>query len=414
MSILAVRLEGGTVHMTTAETPESMTGKARWPARRTAIAATALVFRAVVLAIASMTGKAGWPAHRTAIAAVASVFGAVVLAIAPRLALSPEKPIRFIGFPGGPSSPVSAGLSIRSGILPIAWRLTGVPTWIDATERGGVLSMSSETPIQLRPNAAAARLPPGIYQAEIGIVSSSISAIPALQVLLEVKPPGSVRPELSRRDRSQLEKSLENISCAVSVGQWKDYGVLSGFVDSIDRLARLKEITDMVPGTLLGNLAVIGAGPCAIVRSLGKMLFADPAPGIDIGPSVVFHDGDVLKIEIQPPHNARYLEAFYLQADGTVRHLTADGGVLPPVHETLVFGDGMNGRRKFTVGAPFGQEMILALASNEPTLGADVPATQSSAELLNALSKAFPGASAGAEADRSVTARVKFLSVRGR
>jgi hypothetical protein len=362
-----------------------------------------------------MTGKARWPAQwtrRTAIAAAALC--AAVLAIAPRLALSPDQPMRFTGFPGGPFSPVSAGRSIRSGILPVAWRLTGVPTWIDATEQGGVLSMSSETPVQLRPSAPAARLQPGIYQAEIGVVSSSISAVPALQVLLEVKPPGSGRPEPSRRDRSQLGKSIENISCAASVGRWKDYDVLSGFVDSLDSLDRIRQIADSVPGTLLGDIAVIGAGPCAIVRSLGKMLFAAPAPGIDIGPSNVFHERDVLKIEIQPPYNARYLEAFYLQADGIVRRLTAGGGMLPPVHDTLVFGDGMNGRSKFTVGAPFGQEMILALASNEPILRPDVPATQSSVELLNALNNAFPGEAAVAEADRSLTARAKFLSVRMR
>jgi Domain of unknown function (DUF4384) len=372
--------------MTTTETPESMTGKARWPARRTAIAA-------------------------------ASVVCAAGLAIAPRLAMSPDQPMRFSGFAGGPFSPVSAGRSIRGGVLPVAWRLTGVPAWIDATEQGGVLSMSSETPIQLRPNAAAARLQPGNYQAEIGIVSSSISEIPAFPVLLEVKPPGSGRPDPSRRDRSELGKSVENVSCAASVGRWKDYDILSGFVDSLDSLDQIKQIADSVPGTLLGDIAVTGAAPCAIVRLLGKMLFAAPAPGIDIGPSDVFHEGDALKIEIQPPPSARYLEAFYLQADGTVRRLTADGGgTLPPVHETLVFGDGMNGRSKFTVGAPFGQEMILALASNEPILGPDVPAIQSSTELLNALSNAFlsnalPGA---AKADRSVTARVKFLSVRGR
>jgi hypothetical protein len=370
--------------MTTAETPNSMTGKVRWPARRTTIAAAASVLCAAVLAIAS------------------------------RLALSPDQPMRFTGFAGGPFSPVSAGRSIRSGILPVAWRLTGVPAWIDATEQGGVLSMSSATPIQLRPNAAAARLQPGIYQAEIMIVSSSISAVPALPVSLEVKPRDPSRPDPSRRDPSQLEKSVKNITCAASVGRWKDYYVLSGFVDSLDHLVSIKEIADSVSGTLLGDVAVIGAGPCAIVRSLGKMLFAAPAPSIDIGPSDVFHPGDVLKIEIETPDNARYLEAFYLQADGTVRHLTADSGTLPLVHETLVFGDGMNGRSKFTVGAPFGQEMILALASNEPILGADVPATLSSNELVNALNDAFPGQAAVAEADGSVTARAKFLSVRGR
>jgi hypothetical protein len=362
----------------------------------------------------NMTGKVRWPARHTAIAAAASVYCAAVLAVAPRLAVSPDQPLRFTGFVGGPFSPLSAGRSIRGGILPVAWRLTGVPAWIDATKQGGVLSMSSETPIQLRPNAAAARLQPGIYQAEATIVSSSISAVPALQVLLEVKPRDPSRPEPSRRDPSQLEKSIENISCAASVGRWKDYNVLSGFVDSLDHLVSIKEVADSASGTLLGDIAVIGAGSCAIVRSLGKMLFAAPAPSIDIGPSDVFYAGDVLKIEIQPPDNARYLEAYYLQADGTVRHLTADGGMLASVHETLVFGDGMNGRGKFTVGAPFGQEMILALASNEPILGADVPATQSSNELLDALSSAFPGKGAVAQADGSVTARAKFLSVRGR
>jgi hypothetical protein len=367
--------------MTTAETPESMTDKVRWPARRTAIAA-------------------------------ASVFCATVLATAPRLAMSPDQPMRFTGSPGGPFSPVSADRSIRSGILPIAWRLTGVPAWIDAAEQGGVLSMSSETPIRLRPNAAAAHLQSGIYQAEIGIVSSSLSAVPALQVSLEVKPPGF---QPSGRDRSQLGKSLENVSCAASLGRWKDYDVLSGFADSLDNLVLIKRIADSVPGTLLGDVAVIGTRPCAIIRSLRKMLFAAFAPDIDIGPSDVFHEGDVLKIEIQAPDKAHYLEAFYLQADGTVRHLTADGGgMLPPVHETLVFGDGIKGRSKFTIGAPFGQEMILAVASNKPILGPDVPATQSSTELLDVLSNAFPGEAAAVEADRSVTARVKFLSVQGR
>jgi hypothetical protein len=322
--------------------------------------------------------------------------------------------MRFTGVPGGPFSPVSAGRSIHNGTLPIAWQLTGVPAWVDATEQAGVLSMSSETPIQLRPNAAAARLQPGIYQAEIGIVSSSVSAVPALQVLLEVKPPGSSRPESTRRDRSQLGKSIENISCAASVGRWQDYDVLSGFVDSLDSLDRIRQIADAAPGALLGDIAVIGALPCAIVRSMGKMLFAASAPGIDIGPSDVFHEGDVLKIEIQPPDNARYLDAFYLQADGTVHRLTADGGMLAPVHETLVFGDGMNGRSKFTVGAPFGQEMILALASNEPILGSDVPATQSSVELLNTLNNALPGEAARVEGNKSLTATVKFLSVRMR
>lgn len=372
-------------HMITAETPESTTGEARVPAH--------------------------WM-RRTAIAVAASVVCMAVLATAPRLVLSPDQPMRFTGLRGGPFSPASAGLSVRSGMLPVVWRLTGVPTWIDATEQGGVLSLSSGAPIQLRPNAAAARLQPGIYQAEIGIVSSSISAVPALPVLLEVKPPRS-RQEAFRGDRSQLAKSVENISCAASVGRWKDYDVLSGFVDSLDTLDRIRQIADAVPGTLLGDIAVIGARPCAIVRPLGKMLFAAAAPGIDIGPTDVFHEGDVLKIEIEAPDNARYLEAFYLQADGTVRHLTADGGMLPPVHETLVFGDGMNGRSKFTVGAPFGQEMILALASNEPILR-DVPATQSSVELLNALNNALPGDAALAEAERSLTARAKFLSVRMR
>jgi hypothetical protein len=366
----------------------------------------------------STTIQEGWLSQRTrrtAISAGASAFCAAVLIVAPKMILSSNEPLRFTGAPGGPFSPVSAGRSIHSGVFPVAWRLTGVPTWIDATEQGGILSMSSEKPIQLRPNAAAARLQPGIYQAEIGVVSSSISVVPAVPVVLEVKPPGSGRPEFFRGGQRQLGKSIENIPCAASVGRWKDYDVLSGFVDSVETLDRIRQVADAVPRILLGDIAVIGARPCAIVRSVRKMLFATPAPAIDIGPSDVFREGDVLKIEIHAPDSARYLEAFYLQADGTVRRLTADDGMLAPAHDTLVFGDGMNGRSKFTVGAPFGQEMILALASNDPIFfGPDVSAAHSSNELLKALNNAFPGDAAVAAAGRFVSARVKFLSVRGR
>jgi hypothetical protein len=236
---------------------------------------------------------------------------------------------------------------------------------------------------------------------------------PPRQELAVVSPP-SVQPALTGTV-PVLRPSIDAISCATSVQKQNNYDVLSGFVDSAENLGRIRQIVDQIPNTLVGNVIVVGGGSCPILKMLEKSLFSSDSPKIDIGPSDIFRDGDVLKVEIQVPRNARYLEAFYLQADGNVLHLTHPAGtLLDPARQTLVYGDGKDGRRKFTVGTPFGQEGIIAVASSQPVFDYDVPATQSSADFLAALRRALAAQAAAIRSNNSVTATARFLTVQSR
>ncbi len=227
--------------------------------------------------------------------------------------------------------------------------------------------------------------------------------------------PHSRPDEASSIAAPPLRPAIDAVSCATAVTRQNNYNVLSGFVDSAENLSRMKKIADETPNTSVGNITIVGKAACGILRVLEKTLFSANSPGIDIGPSDIFRDGDVLKVEIHVPRNARYLEAFYLQTDGTVLHLTHPAGVLvDSTRPTLVYGDGKDGRRKFTVGTPFGQETIIAVASNQPIFGQDVPATQSSTDFLAALRRAFPLENSAGRPDKVVTATAKFLSVQSR
>ena len=239
---------------------------------------------------------------------------------------------------------------------------------------------------------------------------------PSRQEPTTVSPP-SLQPALTTPPAAvpALRPSVDAISCATSVYRQNNYNVLSGFVDLAQNLNRIRQIAEQIPNTLVGNVIIIGSGPCTILKVLEKSLFSADSPRIDIGPSDIFRDGDVLKVEIQVPRNARYLEAFYLQTDGNVLHLTYPAGtLLDPARQTLIYGDGKDGRRKFTLGIPFGQETIIAVASNQPIFGQDVPATLSSTDFLAALRRALPTEAPAARSDNFVAATAKFLSVQSR
>ena len=158
--------------------------------------------------------------------------------------------------------------------------------------------------------------------------------------------PPSLQPALTTPPAAvpALRPSVDAISCATSVYRQNNYNVLSGFVDLAQNLNRIRQIAEQIPNTLVGNVIIIGSGPCTILKVLEKSPFSADSPRIDIGPSDIFRDGDVLKVEIQVPRNARYLEAFYLQTDGNVLHLTHPAGtLLDPARQTLIYGDGKMG-----------------------------------------------------------------------
>jgi hypothetical protein len=211
---------------------------------------------------------------------------------------------------------------------------------------------------------------------------------------------------------------LDALTCAkVEVQKRGAQNVLTGFVGSDADLDIVKRVAADVPNTSLGDIVVAPWPQCEALQTLAKPLATTDQAKIDIGPESGLRDGDTLRIGIQPPSQISYLYVSYVQADGSVVHLVQPEGLVPQPAlpgQALVFGDGQDGRAKFTVSGPFGREMIIAIASRSPLFDQKLPDQQTEREYLTALRQALVYKPDPNMADREVSASVKTLETRAR
>lgn len=112
------------------------------------------------------------------------------------------------------------------------------------------------------------------------------------------------------------------------------------------------------------------------------------APSLALG-QTRFMEDELLVIEAQMPSFSGYLHLAYFQADGSVvnLHQAATSQSLQTLlpNETIIMGDGNEGRPKFTVSGPFGAEMILAIATRSPLFSTPRPVIETERAFLSAL-----------------------------
>ena len=216
--------------------------------------------------------------------------------------------------------------------------------------------------------------------------------------------------------RAQLS-DLQNLSCGkVAVERSGGSTVLTGFVSSQTDFELVRRVAENGINTSLGNLVVAPWPQCEALQTLEKPLAESDQPKIAIGADD-FRGGDTLRIEIQSPAQISYLYIAYIQADGSVVNLAQPAGLVPQPtlpNTTLVFGDGMAGRAKFTVGPPYGREMIIALASRSPLFDDKLSAEQTEREYLTALRRALIYKPSADLPDREVSAAITTLQTRAR
>jgi hypothetical protein len=183
-------------------------------------------------------------------------------------------------------------------------------------------------------------------------------------------------------------------------------------VGSDSDLALVRKVAADVPNTLIGEVMVAPWPQCEAIQTLEKPLAEADQPKIGIGRTCGFRAGDTLRVEIRAPSQISYLYVSYVQADGTVVHLVQPDGLVPQPTlpgKTLVFGDGQDGRATFTVGAPFGREMIIAIASRSPLFDKPLPDHQTEREYLTELRKALIYKPAPNMLDRELSGSIKTL-----
>jgi caspase domain-containing protein/papain like protease/uncharacterized protein DUF4384 len=186
---------------------------------------------------------------------------------------------------------------------------------------------------------------------------------------------------------------LKSLACgAVKAEAQGGQTVLSGYVASDDDLNRVKVIAASVPNIALGNVVVAPWPQCEALQTLEKPLSIADRPSVDIGPSATLHEGDLLKIQVRSPGQISYLYVSYIQADGSVVHLVQPNALVPQPtlpNQTLTFGSGEDSKPKYRVSAPYGREMIIAIASRSPLFDHELPQQQTERDYLTELRRAL-------------------------
>ncbi len=131
----------------------------------------------------------------------------------------------------------------------------------------------------------------------------------------------------------------------------------------------------------------------------------------------VYTEGETLAFDVKMSAYQGYLHVAYIQADGKVVNLVQSSPTtlrtLAPLTE-LKFGDGLEGRPKFTVGKPFGNEMVVVIASKSPLFDKRRPKVEIERDFLSALRDAIIARPDSNSAERLVTAEYYVLQTKRR
>lgn len=182
--------------------------------------------------------------------------------------------------------------------------------------------------------------------------------------------------------------------------------IIDGFVSTDSDLEDLKRQASSA-GAQLGEVKIAAWPQCEALLTLDRALQASGQPAIDIGGKTDFAAGEALPVKVKTPPSLSYIYVSYIQADGSVAHLVQPRGVVPTTtlpSQTLAFGDGAEGRQKFTIDGPFGRELIIAVASKSPLFEAPLPDKQSDREYLSALRRALIYKADPSQPDRQLSA----------
>lgn len=184
--------------------------------------------------------------------------------------------------------------------------------------------------------------------------------------------------------------TLPDISCGlVKVRQTGSEIELVGFVGEQDDLDAIERV---VAGKNIKLSVELRPWPqCETLMTLDEPLSEVAKPGIDL-PRDIYAAGDNLTFDARMADFQGYLHVAYIQADGNVVNLVQTEPLnlttISP-NSRMTFGDGKQGRAKFTISEPFGKEMIVVLASKSPLFEETRPKVETEREFLTALRKAI-------------------------
>ncbi len=218
-------------------------------------------------------------------------------------------------------------------------------------------------------------------------------------------PPAPVAQTLE----SRLNELMSDIPCSMlraergAGGAMTVHGVVGRQSDRDQVAALLREQAGAAAPNL--DVAVMAWPQCevkmtfepALVRAQGLSIRVRPPSGTGTpadGEKAVLNNGAPLILDITTPSFPSFLYVVYLQIGGEAVYVhtpaMAQNRPWPPRSHVTV-GDGNGGSPSLAIGAPFGDEMILAVASPYPLTNADLPVVASDREFLSLFRRSLLG-----------------------
>jgi len=218
---------------------------------------------------------------------------------------------------------------------------------------------------------------------------------------VEAPPPIDPRPEIERRvagyDCADIDFRIEP----------ENVVVLTGFVGSEADRARLTEsvgAVDAVNEVRARGLSVEPWPFCEVLLIAAPLRERNDSDSLGLTLSVqggeVLHEGDNFVVEIETPIFPAYLYLDYVQHDGLIGHVAHAPADEPRDRPE----DSFSYPTGYEIGEPFGREMVLLIATDQPLFDEERPQFESADDYLPVLRERIAAlGAAAAEPPRAAT-----------
>ena len=235
-----------------------------------------------------------------------------------------------------------------------------------------------------------------------------------------VPPTPKIQPITTAELKTKLNTLLATATCADLNGVVNNSHAvtLSGFAGQRDDLARIQTELEKLGVTVTLQAQLHPWPQCEAMLTLHDVLAKPSGLQLSVsGGTTELRDGERLSIDLTTPDYPSYIYLTYIQANGDAVYLVQPQGRLPkalPPHSHLVLGNGENGQARFTINPPFGDEMIVAIASASPLFDGELPTTEIERDYLSRFRKAFLVKPESGAEDRVVSAAMATLVTRAK
>lgn len=205
--------------------------------------------------------------------------------------------------------------------------------------------------------------------------------------------------------------TLPEVSCGrLAVNKQDGRPVITGFVREPADLEKVRAAAAPHDASL--EIDLRPWPQCEALMTLVEPLKEAAKPTIGLVDSQ-YRSGETLSFSVDMAPFEGFLHVAYVQADGNVVNLVQQGATnLNTISqsEKLHFGDGKEGRSKFTISGPFGPEMVIAIASASPLFPEPRPTVEIERDFLTALRKAILARPDPEAAERRISATFAVLT----